>query len=59
MNRQLDTFYDLLARIGYEHPIHPALVHMPISLVVGATAFIGMAAFTRYQAALIADTSVK
>jgi len=49
MNRQLDTFYDLLAQIGYAHPIHPALVHMPIGLVVGATALIGMAVFTRYR----------
>jgi uncharacterized membrane protein/cytochrome c5 len=49
MNRQLDWFYDALDRIGYTHPIHPALVHMPIGLVVGATAFIGMAAFSRYR----------
>ena len=49
MKRQLDWLYDALDRIGYTHPIHPALVHMPIGLVVGATAFIGMATLTRYR----------
>jgi mono/diheme cytochrome c family protein len=32
----INAFYDLLDRIGYLHPIHPALVHLPIGLVVGA-----------------------
>ncbi len=49
MNHYFDTFYDFLDRIGYLHPIHPAMVHMPIGLVVGATAFIGIAAFTRLR----------
>lgn len=47
MNRYTDKFYDYLDQIGYLHPIHPAMVHMPIGLVVGAAAFIGIAAFTR------------
>ncbi len=42
----LDTFYDWLDRLGYLHPIHPAMTHMPIGLVVGAffLGWIGLAA---------------
>lgn len=29
-------FYDLLQKIGYTHPPHPPLTHMPTGLVVGA-----------------------
>jgi uncharacterized membrane protein len=36
----IDGFYDFLDKIGYLHPIHPAMVHMPIGLVVGSL-FIG------------------
>ncbi|MGA7978605.1 MAG: DUF2231 domain-containing protein [Chromatiaceae bacterium] len=39
----IDAFYDLLDKIGYLHPIHPAMTHMPIGLVVGSL-FIGAAA---------------
>jgi mono/diheme cytochrome c family protein len=45
----IDAFYDFLDRIGYLHPIHPAMVHMPIGLVVGATAFIVISAFPRFS----------
>ena len=38
----LDRFYDFLDKIGYLHPIHPAMTHMPIGLVVGSL-FIGVA----------------
>ena len=31
--------YDLLAKIGYTHPIHTTEVHMPIGLLVGALIF--------------------
>ncbi|MGR8979053.1 MAG: DUF2231 domain-containing protein [Gammaproteobacteria bacterium] len=31
-----DFIYDLLQKIGYNHPLHPILVHMPIGLVVAA-----------------------
>ena len=36
-----DGFYDLLDKIGYLHPIHPAMTHMPIGLVVGSL-FLGV-----------------
>ncbi len=31
-----DLIYDFLQRIGYDHPLHPILVHMPIGLTVTA-----------------------
>jgi uncharacterized membrane protein len=39
----IDAFYSFLEKIGYLHPIHPAMTHMPIGLVVGSL-FIGAAA---------------
>jgi len=32
----MDFIYQFLERIGFTHPIHPPLTHMPIGLVVGA-----------------------
>jgi uncharacterized membrane protein len=34
-----DPFYKALAAIGFSDPVHPALAHMPIGLVVGALIF--------------------
>jgi uncharacterized membrane protein len=31
-----DALYGFLDKIGYLHPIHPAMTHMPIGLVVGS-----------------------
>lgn len=31
-----DLIYDFLEKIGYHHPLHPVLVHMPIGLIVAA-----------------------
>ncbi len=33
------ALYQLLARLGYDHPIHPLLVHITIGLTVGTFAF--------------------
>ncbi len=35
----IDLFYDLLARIGYTHPLHPPLTHIPMGLAIGAFFF--------------------
>jgi uncharacterized membrane protein len=35
----INSFYQFMNGLGYSHPIHPALVHMPIGLVVGAFVF--------------------
>jgi mono/diheme cytochrome c family protein len=34
-----DWFYNALANLGFTDPVHPALAHMPIGLVVGALSF--------------------
>ncbi|MFX1554633.1 MAG: c-type cytochrome [Promethearchaeota archaeon] len=39
----LDFIYEVFARIGYNHPIHPTQVHMPIGLLTG-TFFLGWTA---------------
>ncbi len=39
----LDSFYQALADLGYNHPVHPTQVNMPIGLVVGALV-LGLAA---------------
>lgn len=31
--------YSLLVKIGFTHPLHPALVHFPIGMAMGALAF--------------------
>jgi len=35
----IDSFYHLVNSMGYHHPIHPALVHAPMGLVIGAFFF--------------------
>jgi uncharacterized membrane protein len=35
----INSFYALLNMLGYGHPVHPALVHMPIGLTIGAFVF--------------------
>ncbi len=35
----VDGFYNLLASLGYNHPVHPILVHVTIGLVMGGVAF--------------------
>jgi uncharacterized membrane protein len=35
----INSFYGFLNSLGYSHPVHPALVHMPIGLVIGAFVF--------------------
>ncbi len=35
----IDWLYDFLEKIGYIHPIHPPLVHVPIGTIVAALVF--------------------
>ncbi len=46
-----DFIYDFLQRIGYDHPLHPVLVHMPIGLTVTAF-FLNAAAYLWRRPAL-------
>jgi uncharacterized membrane protein len=34
-----DALYALLNTLGYSHPVHAIVVHMPIGLAVGALVF--------------------
>lgn len=47
----IDSFYNFLDKIGYLHPIHPAMTHMPIGLVVGSL-FIGGAGIVLSRASM-------
>ena len=44
MGGWIDSFYHFVNGLGYHHPIHPALVHAPMGLVIGAF-FFGWAGF--------------
>ena len=35
----IESFYAFLGMIGFHHPIHPIVVHLPMGLVVGSVAF--------------------
>jgi mono/diheme cytochrome c family protein len=41
----IDAVYRFLNSLGYPHPLHPALVHMPIGLTMGALVFAWAALF--------------
>jgi uncharacterized membrane protein len=41
----IDSIYELLASIGYAHPLHPMIVHVPAGMTVGAFLFILAALF--------------
>ncbi len=49
-----DFLYDLFQRVGYTHPLHPPLTHMPSGLVVAATVF-GWAALASGRRTLYAS----
>ena len=38
----IDTLYATLEAIGFTHPLHPAVVHIPMGMVIGAV-FFGLA----------------
>ena len=39
--------YSILEKIGYTHPLHPALVHFPIGMAMGASAFMLLVIFLK------------
>lgn len=39
--------YGFLAGLGYHHPLHPALTHLPVGLVIGSFIFMILAAVLR------------
>jgi uncharacterized membrane protein len=34
-----EFIYQMLAKIGYTHPIHPAITHVPVGLTIGGFVF--------------------
>jgi uncharacterized membrane protein len=35
----IENFYALLAKMGYSHPLHPMLTHIPMGMVIGMVIF--------------------
>ncbi len=35
----VETIFEFLGRVGFTHPVHPALTHVPMGMVMGAVAF--------------------
>ena len=44
----MDTLYEMLARIGYTHPLHPPMTALPLGMLVGALVFSLIALFPRF-----------
>ncbi|MBC8392016.1 MAG: c-type cytochrome [Deltaproteobacteria bacterium] len=40
-------FYNLLRNIGYNHPLHPALTHLPVGLTIAGFIFIALSIFLK------------
>lgn len=34
-----ETIFDFLIKVGFTHPLHPALTHIPMGMVMGAVVF--------------------
>jgi mono/diheme cytochrome c family protein len=43
------TIYDTLGQLGFHHPLHPALVHLPLGLVMGGLIFILIGRLSRRE----------
>ncbi len=39
--------YSILEKFGYTHPLHPAIVHFPIGMAMGASAFMLVVIFLK------------
>ena len=48
-DRWIDAFYGLMNTFGFPDPIHAALVHMPMGLIVGAFLFSWMGALSPWR----------
>jgi uncharacterized membrane protein len=45
----IEFFYQILARIGHTHPIHPPVTHIPVGMVIGAFLFALVAYLLRHE----------
>jgi uncharacterized membrane protein len=41
--KMIESIYQILAKFGYTHPLHPTLTHLPIGMVMGAFLFMLLA----------------
>jgi uncharacterized membrane protein len=48
MTGVIDLLYQLLEKMGYTHPIHPPLTHVPMGLVIGVFIFVWVAVLFRH-----------
>lgn len=46
----MDALYQLLGQIGYTHPLHPVLTHLPVGCIIAAFVFALLAVFFRNPA---------
>ena len=44
----IEFIYETLARLGFEHPLHPALTHLPMGMIMGGFLF-SLAAFKKTE----------
>lgn len=49
----IDALYVLLARLGFDEPLHSPITHMPIGLVVGALIFFLVAVFFKRKSLIL------
>jgi len=45
----MEFIYRALQEIGFDHPIHPPLAHMPMGLIIGALIFFAAARLLKHQ----------
>jgi len=43
----VSQLYKFLSGIGYHHPLHPALTHLPVGLTIAGFIFIAMSIFLK------------
>lgn len=39
MNSMVESLYSLLAAVGFTHPLHPMLTHVPMGMIIGMVVF--------------------
>jgi uncharacterized membrane protein len=54
----IEFIYQTLARLGYSHPLHPAMTHIPMGMIIGGFLFaVGSVAFKNDDLAIAAHFS--
>ena len=54
----IEFIYQTLAKFGYSHPLHPAMTHIPMGMIIGGFLFaVGSMAFKNDDLAIAAHFS--